>query len=267
MSTKTRLTVGFIGAGNMGAAIIAGIHKDFALRVCEQDRRKAAALKKKFRAVTGSLEETVKGSGIIVLAVKPQDFEAVLGEMKAFITVEKTVISIAAGITAGYIAKRLGRRARVVRAMPNLPVTVGEGMTGLAAGKTARPADLAMACRIFNSIGRAVVVAEKDLDAVTAVSGSGPAYVFYFAECLRAAAQKLGVDKRLAETLVAKTLRGAVAMMEASGEDPGALRARVTSKKGTTEAALKVMKAKGFDKTIEAALKAAAKRSKELSRS
>ena len=257
--------IGIIGGGNMGAAIINGIHKQCLVSVAECDAKKAQALKRKYRVRTVDLK-TVCQSDVIILAVKPQDFEGVLQEIRRYISKRPLIISIAAGITTPYIEKTLKNRVRVVRAMPNLPLQIGEGMTALCAGKYATGADLAAASQIFARVGKVVVVGEKSMNAVTAVSGSGPAYVFLFAEMLGQAARSLGLKEDLANQLVLQTLKGSVKLLEQAKEPASVLRARVTSKGGTTQAALNVFVKHKLEKIFTDALRAASNRARELSR-
>jgi pyrroline-5-carboxylate reductase len=259
-------TLGTIGGGNMGAAIISRIRKDFTIIVCEQDERRRAYLRKNFKVSCQDLASLVKLSDILIVAVKPQDIDGVLAVMKAAGVENKLVISIAAGITISFIEKRLGPKARVIRTMPNLPAMIGEGMTAIAKGKRANDSDLALARRIFDCIGKTVLVEEKWIDAITAVSGSGPAYVFLFAECLINAAQSLGLDAKLSAALVKQTLLGGAHLLEKQTDDAAALRAKVTSKGGTTQAALEVFTRYKLDHIFKQALAAAQKRAKELSR-
>ncbi len=259
-------TIGLIGAGNMGCAILKGIAKKFKVLVCEKDSVRAEELKKKFKLRSEDFKTVVSKSQIIILAVKPQDFDGILEELVQQITRKQLVISIAAGMTISYIEKKLGQGIRVVRTMPNLPAQVGEGMTALCKGKKASDSDLILAKRIFKNIGKIVVVDEDLMDAVTAVSGSGPAYVFLFVECLKKAAVSLGFEEQLSQALVLQTLKGSLKLLEESKEDVAVLRAKVTSKGGTTQAAMEVFEKNDLVKIFEEALKAAAKRAEELAK-
>ncbi|MFT5170139.1 MAG: pyrroline-5-carboxylate reductase, partial [Candidatus Omnitrophota bacterium] len=175
-------TVGMIGAGNMGAAILAGIYKTYKVNVCEADKKRARKIKTKYKVNITDLEKTITSSDIILLAVKPQSFTVVLAAIKPYITKRHIVVSIAAGITCRYIEKALGQGVKVVRTMPNLPAQISQGITALAAGKNATRGDLKRTSDLLKSVGQTVIVDENMIDAVTAVSGSGPAYVFLFAE-------------------------------------------------------------------------------------
>ncbi len=260
-----KTTVGLIGGGNMGTVILTGIGRKFSVRVCEQDAKRGAFLKRRFGAKVAGLATVASGSRIIILAVKPQNFDEVLAALRRHVRQDQLIISIAAGITCHYIEKRLGK-VRVVRTMPNLPAQVGEAVTGICRGKFATTADIKMAQQIFNCIGKTVVVDERLMDAVTAVSGSGPGYVFYFAECLEKAARSLGLNPAMARELVTQTLKGSARLLEQSGEGADILRARVTSKGGTTQAALAVFEKNKTGKIVQWALTAARKRAKELSK-
>ena len=261
-----KATIGLIGAGNMGTAILRGIGKKFKVFVCEKDSLRARELKNKFKLQSTDLQTVADKSQIIILAVKPQDFDGVLGEIAQVITSDKLVISIAAGITSSYIEKRLQENIRVIRCMPNLPAQVGQGMTALCKGRWAKDQDLTRAQEIFDCIGKTVLVEEHWMDAVTAVSGSGPAYVFLFIECLKKAAAALGFEDRLSQELVLQTLKGSLKLLEESKEDPAVLRSNVTSKGGTTQAAMDVFEKNNLVKIFEDALKAAAKRAGELAK-
>ena len=262
------MKIGFIGCGNMGEAILAGVHKKHACYVCEPRAERQAVLKKKYRLKFGMVTDVVKIADVVILAVKPQDLPDVLVELQMFPIEKKLFISIVAGVTTGSIEKKLGRalRARVVRVMPNLPAMAGEGMSALCRGRKATPQDMAAAKGFFDAIGSTVVVPEKMMDAVTAVSGSGPAYVFLVVECWMNAARKLGFGEKEARMLVYQTLVGSAHMLARSEDPAGVLRQRVTSKGGTTQAATDVFLGKNISGMFAAALKAARDRAKELSK-
>ena len=261
-----KLCIGIIGGGNMGAAIIGGIRKKYRVLVCEKDDKRRAFLKKNFRLSVNDLRVVVENSNVLILAVKPQDFDAILQELKGFITNKHLVISIAAGMTTPYIEKRLGRGVRVIRTMPNLPAQIGKGVTALCKGNSAKASDALVAKKIFDRLGATLAVKEKDINAVTAVSGSGPAYIFNFVDCFIKAAQSLGLNEKDATSLVMQTMLGSMALLVGSYDSPRTLCEKVTSKGGTTEAALKVFHQARFEETFTRALKAAKKRAKELSR-
>ena len=258
--------IGIIGGGNMGEAIIASCLKRFFIHVCEKDTARQQALHQAYRLNFFDIKGLAQNSDIIIIAVKPQDIEGALRELGEVLKDGTLVVSIAAGITTGYIERVLGKKRRVVRTMPNMPALIGQGVTAVCQGNFATLADVDSVCKVFNNLGSTIVVEEKFIDAVTAVSGSGPAYVFLFIEHLMKAAETLGLPKEMAKELVEKTFLGSVNLLLKQKIDAGVLRAKVTSKGGTTQAALKVFERKNLEKIFELALKAAKKRSKELSK-
>ena len=287
--------VGFIGAGNMAEAIISAIVKNGvpAKKVFISDINNARLkyISKKYGVVKCfDNSSVVRFSEIVFLAVKPYQIEEVLketayifnsnkgykpcvisarSEMKTSFPFtrsldNKLLISIAAGIKTSKIEKYLKKTA-VIRVMPNTPALIGSGAIALTPGRYAKKSDLQFAKKLLDFCGIVVDVTEKDMDAVTAVSGSGPAYIFYIAEIMMTTAEKLGLEKEIAEKLVNQTLLGAAKMLINSTDDPEVLRNIVTSKGGTTEAAIKVLLRENFGKIFEKAICAAMKRSKELS--
>ncbi len=260
------MKIAFIGCGNMGEAILAGIYKKHTCYVCEPRAERQVLLAKKYHVKFGMVADAVRVADAVVLAVKPQDLPDVLAEMRALPLAKKLVISIAAGVTTGSIEKKLGGKVRVVRAMPNLPAMAGEGMSGLCRGKWAKPQDVAVAQNFFDAVGRTVVVSEKMIDGITAVSGSGPAYVFLVVACWVAAARKLGFSAQESKALVYQTLLGSAHMLAKSSDSADVLRQRVTSKGGTTQAAMDVFLKKNIEGVFTAALAAAHKRARELSK-
>lgn len=260
------LKIGIIGGGNMGTAIISRTFKKYRIAVCEQDPARAAVLKKKFRASVMDLKTLAQNSDIIILAVKPQDMGSVLSQLKESLTRFPLVISIAAGLSIGYFQKFLGKSVRVIRTMPNMPAQIGEAVTALCKSTRVTEKDLKSAVDIFSCIGQTVIVDEKWIDSVTAVSGSGPAYLFLFVECFLKAAQKTGLSAQTAQKLVDATLSGSVNLYLQSKQPAGSLRDKVTSKGGTTQAALEVFAANHFEKMFVNAVSAAKARAKELAR-
>ena len=264
--------IGIIGCGNMGEALLCRLsdvmEKSTALMVSETDTARRDAIQAKYRIIVEiDNNYLVKYSDVIILAVKPQDLEKVLRqEVCCGVSGKKLLISIAAGVTTKHIEKIVGKDIPVVRAMPNMPAIIGEAITSISAGRAATREHLGTARYIFSTIGDVVEVDEKLVDAVTAVSGSGPAYFFYMIEALTEAAKKLRLDSDTASKLVAKTALGSAKVLNALKESPAQLRRRVTSKGGTTEAAMKVFEQKNLRKIIAEAVAAACKRSKELSK-
>jgi pyrroline-5-carboxylate reductase len=268
MSAAFRLA--FLGGGNMAAALLSGLQRDPASApaqtwVVEPDARRRAELETTFGVV--ALAEpgaALAAADLTVLAVKPQHARAACAQFAAATPVaDRLVLSIAAGIRIRDLARWLPG-ARLVRAMPNTPALIGAGITGLAAAAAVTPAERALATRVVEACGQALWFDEAMLDAVTAVSGSGPAYVFYFIEALQRAAEDLGVLPTAARALALATFTGASRLAAESGEAPGLLRERVTSKGGTTAAALAVLANHGVADQLLDAVRAAQRRAVEL---
>jgi len=262
-------TLGFLGYGNMGAAILEGLLEVGAVprekaAIFDPSPERCAAATKYGVRVADSPESLAALSDVLVLAVKPQTMEAALGQIREVLNPEALVISIAAGITIDYIQGRLGAGTAVVRVMPNTPYLVHAGAAGIAASAECSEADQALARELFASIGVAETVAESDMDAVTALSGSGPAYFFRMVESLVEAAVSQGLARPVAERLAAQTLYGAGKLLAGSSDDAATLRQKVTSPGGTTEAALKAFDAAGFDGAVAAGVAAAVARGREL---
>ncbi len=226
---------------------------------------KAETYAKKFGAVASTNRDVVEYADIIVLAVKPKDVSALLEEVKSLVTYQKLLISIAAGVTTKRIEQELGNKPRVVRVMPNTPAMIGAGASVLCKGDHASSQDLDTVEELLRPVSLTLRTDEKMLDAVTALSGSGPAYVFFIAEAMTKAGMALGLSEDVASKLTIQTIYGAGRMLKDSGEAPTVLRKNVTSPGGTTEAALKVMTERKLGEIFAEAMKAAEKRSRELS--
>ncbi len=259
--------IGFIGGGNMAEAMIKGItqsgKRDIMVSELRAERR--AYLESTYSVkATPDNKEVVKNCDIIILAVKPQNMDDVTGEIAGLITPEKLIISIAAGITLSYLSARL-KTSQVIRVMPNTPALVQEGMSVLSLCECFEDKQMALVRGIFMSIGKVLVLPEKYMDAVTAVSGSGPAFIALFVEKMADAGVKAGLGKDNASELAVQTLIGTAKLLE-TGMPPDKLREMVTSPGGTTAAGLKVFEDKGFSDLMNAVIEAAANRSKELGR-
>ena len=263
------MKIAFIGGGNMAAALIGGLVDKVAaagdIHVVDLNADALAALHARFGVSTASaIDGALVNVDVIVLAVKPQQMRDVVAAIKPFIGAQ-LVVSIAAGIRMADIARWLDGHQAVVRAMPNTPALIGKGITGVAAGQQVSTLQRAQADSILKAVGQTLWVgAESDLDAVTAVSGSGPAYVFYFLEAMEQAALALGLSAADGMELAKATFEGATELARRSDEPVSLLRERVTSKGGTTYAALTSLEQSGVKEAIVTALKAAATRSKEL---
>ena len=271
MNTSTHPLITFIGGGNMASAIIGGLvrqgHPTARLQVVEPWDEQHAKLVQQFpgMSVLPAASADLKPSDLVVWAVKPQTFKDAAAAARAHVD-GALHLSVAAGITSQSIANWLGSE-RIVRAMPNTPALVGLGMTGLMARAAVSADDKALVERVVRTTGELVWVnVEADLDAVTALSGSGPAYVFYFLEAMRDAGAKMGLAPEVAQQLAIGTFIGAATLAQRSSDPLQVLRERVTSKGGTTYAAITSMEASGVKTKFEEALFAAQKRAEELGR-
>lgn len=263
------MKIGIIGCGNMGSAIARGILSKKVLPfnniyVSDKDSSKTKALHKEFGIRVGTNQEVLKKVNIIILAVKPQDFKNLLKVIRDEIDGSKQIVSVMAGVSISKIGSLIGKKVAVTRAMPNMGALVGKSLTCICHNKHIK--NKLTIEKIFNSIGEVIEIDENKMDAVTAVSGSGPAYFFYLAECLRDAACKLGIRKEKALRLAVVTLIGSGALLDELDDMPKDLRRRITSKKGTTEKALEVLRTQKLKTIVEKAVRAAANRSKELSK-
>jgi len=264
------ITIGFIGAGNMANALIKGIinsglYSHDLLAVSDNDRQKLEDVSDRF-GLKGyiSNKKLARGCNVIVLAIKPQVIRDVLDEIKDEITDGHLMISIAAGIPIKMIRLVIGRDIPIIRVMPNTPALIQKGISILAAGGTATPAHMDIAKGIFDAVGKTMVMDEGMMDAVTAISGSGPGYIFKIMESFTAAGEKLGFNRETALLLVTQTFLGASHLADESGLPLSRLRDMVTSPGGTTAAGLAALEKKGISEVIEAAVKAACDRSIEL---
>jgi pyrroline-5-carboxylate reductase len=261
-------SIAFIGGGNMARALIQGLISTQTARpdqvlVSDQRDDGLALLRERFGVKTTRDNLAACAQEVVLLCVKPQVFPQLLPEIAPRLATSTLVISIAAGVPLAAIEARLAR-SRVVRAMPNTPALASAGATALAAGARTTPDDMQLARAIFESVGKVVEVDDAAMDAVTALSGSGPAYVFLLAEALTAAGTQLGLAPEVASTLAAQTLFGASVLLHQSGEAPSELRRKVTSPGGTTAAGIAALEQRDFAGVIAACLQAAKARGHEL---
>ena len=278
MSTQNKVNthITFIGGGNRGRALISGLlASGFSanqISVVEANAVTALKLYEDFGVQgIGALEQIAfdfSKNNVVVMAIKPQDFNVVAkglaSKLKHATAPGPLILSIAAGIRLKDMSRWLDH-ARCVRAMPNTPALIGKGITGLFADAAVNADDRQLAETICSAVGQSIWVSEEKLmDAVTAVSGSGPAYVFAFLEAMQSAGEKLGLDADNARKLAYATLEGAAQLAHNSDEHAGVLRERVTSKGGTTAAALDVMKQQGWNEILEKAIEAASQRGKAM---
>ena len=263
-------TIGFIGVGNIGEAMIKGllgaglVDPAHVAGSCPR-RERVELLKSRYGIyATAHNEDVVRRAGILVLAVKPQILPRVCDEIAPHLRPRALVLSIAAGVPIVAIEARLPEGTRVVRAMPNTPALVDAAATAIAGGGHATDADLATAKRIFDAIGMTVILDEELLDAVTGLSGSGPAYVFLIIEALADAGVKMGLSRHHSQTLAAQTVLGAAKLLLETGEHPGRLKDMVASPGGTTISGLHTLEAGGLRTTLINAVETATRRSREL---
>ena len=267
-----RASLALIGGGNMGGAILRavtsqGIVPAEQLLLVEPETEKAAALAEATGcAVQSQIDGRVSEYELLLLATKPQGAPLVLAELRSHLIPEQTVVSVMAGISLTTLRNGLGHE-RLVRTMPNTPAQLGEGMTAVYADPAVPEASRKQVQAVFGACGTCLEVDHEDaIDAATAVSGSGPAYVFYLAEQMMVAAQDLGFSESAAQTLVQKTLRGAILLWEQKGVSAATLRRQVTSPGGTTEAAVTHFESQAVGQHLQEGLQKAYQRAKELAR-
>lgn len=264
------MSIAIIGSGAMGEALIAGIVaggdvEPDSIVASDTLAERAEALGKKYGVRTGTNNVlAVTGADVVVLAVKPGLINAVLAQVREALTANTLVISVAAGVTIGQLAEGLPGGAKIIRVMPNMPVLVREGMSVLVLGPGISDRDLAVAQGIFRAVGTTLVVEEHMIDAVTGVSGSGPAYVLLLIEALVDGGVRMGLPRDIALTLAAQTVKGAACLQLQTGEHPACLKDRITSPGGTTIAGLHVLEKGGFRGMVSAAVETATQRAAEL---
>lgn len=262
------VNLGIIGCGKMGYALMKGISGDPSrygdIYVYDVDETRVCLFVDEFQARPVSPDVVVAGSDIIILGVKPGQVREVLQATRDQWNGDKLLVSIAAGIKIASIEEQLPEGVRVVRVMPNTPCLVGEGMAALAGGHRASPADLQSVREMLEQVGLTITVEESYLDAVTAVSGSGPAYVFLLIEAFIDAALSTGLSSEISRQLVLQAVKGSVKMLEQSGVHPAILKAQVISPGGTTIAGLRALEAGGVREAFFAAVEKAQRRAVEL---
>ncbi|MBX5483142.1 MAG: pyrroline-5-carboxylate reductase [Myxococcaceae bacterium] len=263
-------TIAFLGAGNMAEALIRGLLKAKAAEPTQligttrrpergEELTKAYGIRTTLDNVAATRE-----ADVVILAVKPQALDKLLVQIAPAVDRHKLVISIAAGVPIGALERKLGAGARIVRAMPNTPALVGRGACAIAAGEHATEDDLALAASIFDSVGITTVVEESLIDAVTGLSGSGPAYIFLIIEALSDAGVKVGLPRYTAQKLATQTVLGSAHLLMETQAHPGQLKDQVTSPGGTAIAGLHTLEAGGLRTTLIDAVEAATRRAKEL---
>lgn len=264
--------IGFLGAGNMSGALIAGLLAGNAfgkdqIRASDPQRERLSELSAAHGIETFSTNaELVRWANVVVLGVKPQVVAAVLADCGSFAGPEHLIVSVAAGVSVATLEAGLGKGARVIRAMPNTAALAGAGATAVSAGTLATPEDVKAAQALFDAVGRTVVLAEQHLDAVTGLSGSGPAYVMLFVEALADGGVKMGLPRDVALLLASQTVFGSAKLLLDTREHPARLKDMVTSPGGTSIAGLKALEAGAVRASIMEAVEQATHRSAELGR-
>ena len=259
--------IAIIGGGRIGEALLSGLVSSgwSDIVVTTRSEERAAELRERHGVdATTANADAVAGAHVVVVAVKPQDIDALLAEIGPLLRAEQTVLSVAAAIPTSYIEKRIADGVPVVRAMPNAPSVVHEGMAGIAAGAHAGDEQLALAEDVLTHLGRVVRVKEDALDAITAVSGSGPAYFALLAEAMIEAGILLGLSREISTTLVVQTMLGTAKQLRDEGMHPVELRESVTSPGGTTIAAIRELEQAGVRAAFLNAIQAAMTRAREL---
>ncbi|MCA0379707.1 MAG: pyrroline-5-carboxylate reductase [Actinobacteria bacterium] len=269
-------SVAMLGVGSMGGAILAGLRAPgVAIEGTIAVTTRSAASAEAYAGATDVVayanetdpeanRKAVRGARVVILAVKPWMIADVLAEVSADLAPGTVLVSVAAGVTTESMERLVPADVAVVRAMPNTPSHVGLGVTGVAGGASAGDETVELVRRLFETVGEAITVREDQINAVAAVSGSGPAYLFLYVEEMTAAARRLGFDEDQARLLAQQTVIGAAELLRQSGEDPAELRRKVTSPKGTTEQAILVMQDANLGDIYDRALAANVRRSEEL---
>lgn len=264
--------IAFLGAGSMAEAMISGLvngnlvpKKDIIVSNRTNQERLLFLNEEYGVEITDSKEQLISDADVIILATKPKDAEAAICSVKHLIRKNQLVISVLAGIPISTLHRLFEKEISVVRAMPNTSAAIRMSATALSASRKVTMLQLKFAKHLFETIGMVTVVKEQDLDAVTGLSGSGPAYIYYFIESMEKAAAELGLDQHIAKDLILQTLAGASEMLLQSEKNPSVLRKEVTSPGGTTEAGIEMLQGYRFDEAVIECIKRAAERSHELS--
>jgi pyrroline-5-carboxylate reductase len=261
-------TIAILGGGKIGEALLSGLLRGDRsatdIVVSEKHSERGAYLTDTYGVRVPDAVTAVKQADTLLIAVKPQDIDTLLAEISPVTEQRHLVVSVAAGVTTAHLEARLPAGVAVVRCMPNTPALVDQAMTAVSGGSHADDAHLQLAEQLLGAVGRVVRVPEQQLDAVTALSGSGPAYFFYLVEAMIDAGILLGLPRTLAAELIVQTAIGSATMLRDSGEHPVQLREAVTSPGGTTIAAIRELEVHGVRAALLAAIEAAARRSREL---
>lgn len=265
------VTVGFLGAGSMAESMVEGmiakafVSPEHITLLNRINKERLEELQTKYSVgIAHSYKEVLLQSEIVILAMKPKDAEEALRSLKPYITKEHLIISVIAGVSTSFIEECIGSETPVVRSMPNTSAAIGLSATAISSGRYTRNEQLSFAERLFSTIGTVVHVPEEQLDTVTGLSGSGPAYFYYMVECMERAANMNGLDKETARELIIQTMTGAAMMLSQTNQPPSLLREKVTSPGGTTQAGLSILKEYKFDEAVLESITGARRRSEEL---
>src|SRR5690625_3118983 len=266
--------VAFIGAGSMAEAIIAGlVNKDFVKKeqiyVSNKDNiERLNEIENKYGVITTTdKQKTINDAEVVFIATKPYDIEVALQDASQYLKEDQLVISVVAGISTTFIQSKINKNIPVIRSMPNTSATIGYSATAISKGNFANNKHIEIATTLFTVIGTVSVVEEKQMDIVTAISGSGPAYIYYLVEAMEKAAVEEGLAPETAKQLINQTIIGAGNMLSQSSDQPEVLRKNVTSPNGTTAAGIVTLKENNFKSTVIACVKSAMNRSIELGKS
>lgn len=268
---KMMKKIAFIGAGSMAEAIIVGMLRK-QLVASEQiyvtnksDIERLKNLKRTYDVITDvDKARVIKDANIVILSMKPQDVEEAVTDIKPFLTDDQLVISVIAGVSTERIQQLLEKEVPIIRAMPNTSASIGLSGTAISSGSLATTKHIEVAKQLFDTIGLTVIVDEKDMHIVTAISGSGPAYIYYLVEAMEEAAVAAGCDSKIANDLIVQMIKGASEMLKTSNKSAKQLREEITSPAGTTEAGLKTLATYNFQEALQACVNSARERSIEL---
>ncbi|WP_230199075.1 pyrroline-5-carboxylate reductase [Risungbinella massiliensis] len=268
---KMVLRIGFLGAGSIAEAMLRGITKQnlllpqniYVTNRSDDERLRELGSRFGIRS-TRDLQEVIDNVDILILAMKPKDVMEACHGMRGMVRPDQLVISVIAGVSTELIRKWLQIDYPIIRTMPNTSSAIGLSATGIAKGRFANDDHLQLAMGLFESIGRVFVVPEAELDVVTGLSGSGPAYIYYMVEAMEEAGAKAGLSREMARQLTVQTLLGAAQMLSNSHEEPEVLRKKITSPSGTTQAGLEVLESYDFQQGVASAVLRAAERAREL---
>ncbi|MHA6252962.1 pyrroline-5-carboxylate reductase [Oceanobacillus sp. CAU 1775] len=261
----------FLGSGSMAEAIISGILKAGIVKsenifvTNKHDTARLEFMEDKYHVRTSyNQKELLQDAEVVVLAMKPKDVQEALIDVRDYLTEKQLILSVIAGVMTEMIEEVIGKKSPVIRAMPNTSAKIGLSATALAMGRYVEASHEVVTQTLFQTIGTTKIIQEQDMHTVTAVAGSGPAFIYYFVEAMTDAAVNAGLDQKTADDLITQTIIGAGRMLKESGETPATLRKNITSQGGTTEAGLDSLAANNFEDIIAQCIESARKRSMEL---